>query len=34
MNISGSVKCFITGVVKLGNVQKIEETLPDFLQKV
>ena len=31
MNIIGSVKCFITGVLKLGNVQKIEETLSDFL---
>ena len=31
MNIIGSVKCFIVGVVLLGNVRKIEETLPDFL---
>ena len=31
MNIMMSVKCFIAGVVKLGNVRKIEETLPDFL---
>ena len=31
MNIFGSVKCFIAGVVLLGNVQKIEEILPDFL---
>ena len=29
-----SVKCFITGVVKLGNVRKTEETLPDFLHNV
>ena len=34
MNIIVSVKCFIAGVVKLGNVQKVEETLPDFLQNV
>ena len=34
MNIIGSVKCFIVGVVKLGNVRKTEETLPDFLQNV
>ena len=34
MNIIGNVKCFITGVVKLGNVRKTEETLPDFLQNV
>ena len=33
MNIIGSVKCFIKGVVKLGNVRKTEETLSDFLQK-
>ena len=31
MNIIGSVKCFIAGVVKLGNVRKTEETMPDFL---
>ena len=30
MNIIGSVKCFIAGDVKLGNVRKIEEALPDF----
>ena len=34
MNIFWSVKCFIASVVKLGNVQKIEETLPNFLQNV
>ena len=34
MNIFGSVKCFITSVVKLENVRKTEETLPDFLQNV
>ena len=32
MNIIGSVKCFIVGVVKLGNVRKTDETLPDFLK--
>ena len=31
MNIIGSVKCFIACVVKLGNVQKAAETLPEFL---
>ena len=31
MNIFRSVKCYIVGVVKLGNVRKIEETLSDFL---
>ena len=30
MNILVSVKCFIADVVKLGNVRKIEETLPIF----
>ena len=25
---------FLTGVVKLGNVRKTKETLPDFLQNV
>ena len=30
----GSAKCFIAGVVKLGNVRKTEETLLDFLQNV
>ena len=34
MNIFLSVKCFIASVVKLGNVKKTEETLPDFLQNV
>ena len=34
MNIFGSVKCFIIGVVKLGNVRKTEETLLDFMQNV
>ena len=34
MNIIRSVKCFITGVVKLGNVRKTEETLLDFLKNV
>ena len=34
MNIFRSVKCFIAGVVKLGDVRKTEETLPDFLQNV
>ena len=34
MNTIGSVKCFITGIVKLGNVRKTEETLSDFLQNV
>ena len=34
MNIIGSVKCFIVGVVKLGNVRKTEETLLNFFQNV
>ena len=34
MDIIRSVKCFITGVVKLGNVRKIEETLLNFLKNV
>ena len=34
MNIIKSIKCFITGVVKLENVRKTEETLPDFLQNM
>ena len=34
MNIIGSIKCFLTGVVKLGNVRKTKETLSDFMQNV
>ena len=34
MNIFGSVKCFFASVLKLGNVRKTEETLPDFLKNV
>ena len=34
MNIIESVKCFIVGVVKLENVRKTKETLPNFLQNV
>ena len=34
MNIFGSIKCFIAGVVKLGNILKTKKTLLDFLQNV
>ena len=34
MNIFGSIKCFLAGVVKLGNIGKTEETLLDFLKNV
>ena len=34
MNIFGSKKCFSAGVVKLGNIRKTEETLPNFLKNV
>ena len=34
MNIFWSVKCFIAGVVKLGNVRKTEENLLDFMQNI
>ena len=34
MNIIRSVKCFIAGVIKLGNVRKTKETLSNFMQNV